>query len=156
VNADPTAHFATPRVAAGALFATDDAVLLVHKTYSNGWDLPGGYVDIGESPATACEREVREELGLNRTVQRMLACDWAPNDSEGDKILFMYDCGPLGDDESRIQLDGVELDAYEWVNLAKLGDYVIPRLDRRVRQAHAAWRDGATLYLEHGTPRERR
>ncbi|MFC4626928.1 NUDIX domain-containing protein [Promicromonospora alba] len=155
MSTDPTAHFATPRVASGAVFATDDAVLLVHKTYSNGWDLPGGYVDIGESPAAACEREVSEELGLDRTVQRMLACDWAPNDMEGDKILFMYDCGPLGDDESRIQLDGVELDAYEWVQLAKLGDYVIPRLDRRVRQAHAAWRDGVTLYLEHGKLRER-
>lgn len=155
MSTDPTAHFATPRVASGAVFATDDAVLLVHKTYSNGWDLPGGYVDIGESPAAACEREVSEELGLDRTVQRMLACDWAPNDMEGDKILFMYDCGPLGDDESRIQLDGVELDAYEWVQLAKLGDYVIPRLDRRVRQAHAAWRDGVTLYLEHGKLRQR-
>lgn len=156
MSADPTANFATPRVAAGALFVAHDAVLLVHKTYSNGWDLPGGYVDIGESPAAACEREVWEELGLDRTVQRMLACDWAPNDKEGDKILFLYDCGPLGDDEPRIRLDGVELDAYEWVHLAKLGDYVIPRLDRRIRRAHAAWRDGVTAYLEHGEPRARR
>jgi 8-oxo-dGTP pyrophosphatase MutT (NUDIX family) len=150
MTADPASRFATPRVAAGALFATDDAVLLVHKTYSNGWDLPGGYVDIGESPAAACEREVREELGLDRTVRRLLANDWAPNDREGDKILYLFDCGPLGDDEPRIRLDGTELDAYEWVSLAKLGDYVIPRLERRVRQAHAAWVSGSTVYLEHG------
>jgi 8-oxo-dGTP diphosphatase len=150
---DATARFATPRVAAGALFVTDDAVLLVHKTYSNGWDLPGGYVDIGESPAAACEREVREELGLERTVRRMLANDWAPNDREGDKILYLFDCGPLGDDESRIRLDGRELDSYEWVSLAKLGDYVIPRLERRVRQAYAARVNGNTVYLEHGKPR---
>jgi 8-oxo-dGTP diphosphatase len=153
MTVDPTARFATPRVAAGALFATDDAVLLVHKTYSNGWDLPGGYVDIGESPAAACEREVREELGLERTVRRMLANDWAPNDREGDKILYLFDCGPLGEDESRIRLDGVELDAYELVDLGKLSDYLIPRLERRIRQAHMAWLTESAVYLEHGRSR---
>ncbi len=66
-------RFATPRMAAGALFVDDqDRILLVHKTYSNGWDTPGGYVHIGESPAAACRRELREELGLDREPQRLL------------------------------------------------------------------------------------
>ena len=55
---DPVAKFATPRVTAGALFVDDGQVLMVHKTYGNGWDIPGGYVDIGESPAAACHREL--------------------------------------------------------------------------------------------------
>ena len=63
---DPVAKFATPRVSAGALFVDDGQVLLVHKTYGNGWDIPGGYVDIGESPAAACRRELLEEIGLDR------------------------------------------------------------------------------------------
>jgi hypothetical protein len=33
---DPTATFATPRIAAGALFVHGDRILLVHKTYGNG------------------------------------------------------------------------------------------------------------------------
>lgn len=148
---DPTVRFATPRVAAGALFATDDAVLLVRKTYGNKWDLPGGYVDIGEAPSAACEREVREELGLERSAQRLLVCDWAPNGAEGDKILYVFDAGPLGEDEARIQLDGDELDGFEWVDVEKLGEYVIPRLERRVRRAHEAWKAGTTAYLEHGS-----
>jgi 8-oxo-dGTP pyrophosphatase MutT (NUDIX family) len=44
-------RFASPRLAAGALFVDGDRVLLVHKTYGNGWDIPGGCVDRGESPA---------------------------------------------------------------------------------------------------------
>ena len=51
---DPTATFATPRIAAGALFVADDRILLVHKTYGNGWDIPGGYAEVSESPAAAC------------------------------------------------------------------------------------------------------
>jgi 8-oxo-dGTP diphosphatase len=27
---------------------------LVRKTYGNQWDIPGGHVDAGESPAAAC------------------------------------------------------------------------------------------------------
>jgi site-specific DNA recombinase len=93
--ANPADNFATPRLAAGALFVRDDKVLLVRKTYGHRWDIPGGYVDRGESPAAACEREIREELGLNRTVRRLLVHDWAPNDSEGDKVLYVFDCGEL-------------------------------------------------------------
>ncbi|MCF4123003.1 NUDIX hydrolase [Antribacter sp. KLBMP9083] len=153
MSTDPTARFATPRVAAGALFATHDAVLLVRKTYGNRWDLPGGYLDIGESPAAACEREVHEELGLKRTARRMLVCDWAPNPGEGDKILYLFDCGTLGDDEDRIVLDRTELDHWQWVPIAEIDHFAIPRLARRVREAHTAWREGTTLYLEHGAPR---
>ena len=92
---DPTATFATPRIAAGALFVDGDRILLVHKTYANGWDIPGGYAEIGESPAAACQRELKEELGIQREVQRLLIVDWAPHVREGDKILDVFDCGEL-------------------------------------------------------------
>lgn len=46
------------RSAAGAFFvrtgAAGDEVLLVHKMYALGWDIPGGYVGPSEAPAQAC------------------------------------------------------------------------------------------------------
>lgn len=148
----PADKFATPRVAAGALFVDGSRVLLVRKTYGNRWDIPGGYVDRGESPTQACEREIREELGLARSVARVLVHDWAPSEKEGDKLLYVFDCGELGTDEHHIQLDENELDHWEWVDVARLSEYVIPRLARRLTQAHRAWSKGLTLYLEHGEP----
>ena len=48
---DPSSTFATPPVAARALFLDGASrVLLVHPTYKDTWDIPGGYVERGESP----------------------------------------------------------------------------------------------------------
>ena len=147
---DPTASFATPRVAAGALFFDDQGrVLLVHPTYKDTWDIPGGYVERGESPAAACRRELREELGIDREPQRLISVDWAPNNREGDKILFMFNCGNLGTDEARIRLPADELDRWEWVALGQLDNYVIDRISHRVR---AAVQSPSAAYLEYGRP----
>lgn len=77
----PEDSFATPRVAAGALFLdAEGRVLLVHPTYKDTWDIPGGYVERGESPAAACQREILEELGIDRAPARLAAVDWAPHE----------------------------------------------------------------------------
>jgi 8-oxo-dGTP diphosphatase len=42
---------ARPLVAAGVLFFDEhDRVLLVDPSYKPGWEIPGGYVEAGESP----------------------------------------------------------------------------------------------------------
>lgn len=146
----PADNFATPRIAAGALFVKDDHVFLVRKTYGERWDIPGGYVDRGEAPAQACRRELREELGLDREVGRLLVVDWAPRDDEGDKLLFVFDGGPLGTDEYSITLDHRELDAWRWVQVTELSDYLNERLTPRLERAYDAHQAGTTLNLEHG------
>ena len=143
-------NFATPRVAAGALFVKGDQVLLVRKTYGERWDIPGGYVDRGESPAQACRRELREELGLDREVGRLLAMDWAPRDGEGDKILVVFDGGALGDAEGSIKLDHEEIDAWDWAPVDNLGSYLNERLTPRLACAYDAHRTGTMLNLERG------
>jgi 8-oxo-dGTP diphosphatase len=147
---DPAARFATPRIASGALFVDQSRILLVRKTYGNTWDIPGGYVDRSESPASACARELREELGIQKTVKRLLVNDWAPNDAEGDKILYIFDCGELGQEQHNMRPDGNEIDKTEWVPATDIARFVIPRLVRRLTSAYRAYTSDTTLYLEHG------
>lgn len=45
----------------------------LEPTCKDYWKIPGGYVETGESPSQACIREVREELGIESEIGRLLA-----------------------------------------------------------------------------------
>ena len=144
--------FATPRTAAGVLyFDGPDRVLLVHPTYKEGWDLPGGYLMPGETPTSALRRELLEELGADLPIGELLVVDWAPSAGEGDKVLFVFDGGELTDGQrAAIRVDGAEIDRYAYHHRAALDGLLIPRLARRVHVAIQAKASGETVYLEHG------
>jgi 8-oxo-dGTP diphosphatase len=144
---------ATPRVAAGALFFdTEDRVLLVRPTYKNHWDIPGGYVEPGESPRAACIREIQEELGLTINVGPMLVVDWAPAHNEGDKLLFIFDAGTLTDDQQQhiVFRDG-EIAEGRFIPADEVEPYVPARLARRIRTATDGRRQQRPIYAEHGS-----
>jgi 8-oxo-dGTP diphosphatase len=138
---------ATPRTAAGVLFRdAAGRVLLVKPSYKDGWDIPGGYVEPGESPKHAARREVSEELGIDVTIGRLLVVDWAPHPSEGDKLLFIFDGGQLGEHEASPSDDEIA-ELKFWAD-DELSGALPPRLLVRVRSALQA--NGNDAYLEHG------
>jgi ADP-ribose pyrophosphatase YjhB (NUDIX family) len=68
-------HFQDPKVAVIALVINQGKVLLVRRAVDPAkgkWALPGGYMDAGEMPASALQRELREEVNLSVQIDRLL------------------------------------------------------------------------------------
>ena len=65
--------YPTPKVDVRALVRRDGEVLLVRERADGRWSLPGGWADVGWSPAAMVEREVAEESGFQVRARRLLA-----------------------------------------------------------------------------------
>ena len=139
------------RMGAGVLVRDgDDRVLLVEPTYKPDWEIPGGIVEVDESPRAGCAREVREELGLDLAVGRLLVFEWQPSAPDRtESLLFVYDGGVLPPDTG-ITLPADELASYRLVALEDCDALVSPRLARRLRAAITALTEGVLVELESG------
>jgi len=137
------------RMGAGVLVRDAEArVLLVEPTYKPDWEIPGGTVETDESPRAGCAREVREELGLDLAVGRLLVLEWQPSATDRtESLLFVYDGGVLPRD-AEVTLPADELASYRFVEPGDIDSLVSRRLARRVRAAIAALADGSVAELE--------
>ena len=67
------AGYATPKVDMRGVVFREGKLLLVQEKSDGGWSLPGGWADIGESPAENVVREIREESGFETRAEKILA-----------------------------------------------------------------------------------
>lgn len=113
-----------PKTAVNALIISKDNNLLLvkraHDPAKGAWDLPGGFVDWGEDPATGLQREMKEELGVDFEVLKLFsACHaWYPFDGlEVSLNIFVYTgCIPEGADLKA----GDDVNGYRWFPLIHL------------------------------------
>jgi ADP-ribose pyrophosphatase YjhB (NUDIX family) len=65
--------YATPKVDVRGVVFRDGKLLLVRERSDGGWTVPGGWADVGESPAENVVREVYEESGFQTRAVKLLA-----------------------------------------------------------------------------------
>ncbi len=130
----------------------EQRVLLCQLTYKADWDLPGGVVEVGESPAAAVVREVKEELALDLTAHGLLVIDWLPPWSGWDDALCLVFDGGVHDPSI---LDGVALEPREIVSAelctpAQVRERCRDFTARRIEQALAAAGGTGAEFLHSG------
>ena len=105
-------------VAAGLILSSDGKLLLAQrpgdKHWSGWWELPGGKIEPGESPAQALVRELEEELGIEVTqstpwitytheypktivrlaFHRVTGWNGEPSGIEGQAVTWVDRCAP--------------------------------------------------------------
>ena len=74
----------TPKVTANVIIELTDQVnrpiVLIERKYDPyGWAFPGGFVELGETIATAARREAYEETGLDVSLHLLLGIYSNPN-----------------------------------------------------------------------------
>jgi len=65
--------YATPKVDIRGVVFQDGKMLMVQENWDRCWSLPGGWADIGLSPAEVAAKEVFEEAGLTVKPVKLLA-----------------------------------------------------------------------------------
>jgi len=61
-----------------------------HAPWAEHWNLPAGYVEVGESPEAAALREAREETGFDAALDGVFGVFPFGDDPRGDGILLVY------------------------------------------------------------------
>ena len=116
-------------VRAAGVAVRDGRLLLHWKDFEGMWTVPGGRVSLGETAEAAVARELREELGVEVAVRRLL---WVvehffdlPDGRRWHQLGWYYEVGvpPDCDAARRAEwraMDGTVDALYRWVPLAEL------------------------------------
>ncbi|MDQ6642252.1 MAG: NUDIX hydrolase [Actinomycetota bacterium] len=130
----------------------DDRVLLCQLTYKNDWDLPGGVVEVGESPQLAVRREVEEELGLSIPAGPLLLTDWMPPWSGWDDALCLVFDGGVQDASivDRIVRQEREIRAVEFLGIEQFHERCADFTARRLESALVNVSAAGPSYVESG------
>ncbi len=86
-------YFADPKVAVGVVVEQDGKALLVRRATDPRrglWTLPAGFVDAGEDPRLAAERELLEETGLQVRVTTLIDVLYGQEHPSGAHIVIFY------------------------------------------------------------------
>ena len=69
---DKQVGYATPKIDVRSAVFQDNKLLLVKEIQDGRWTLPGGWVDVGDTPSSAAVRETLEESGFVVKARRIV------------------------------------------------------------------------------------
>jgi mutator protein MutT len=114
-------HYDNPPTTVQAWIERDGEYLILKRNeepFAGEWDLPGGFVEMGEDPAQAVVREVLEETGLNVSPIEIIGAFTSEYGSTGRHTVdIAYLCRVDGGD---FELDMGEKSDAAWASLGEM------------------------------------
>lgn len=137
--------YQTPKIDSCCAVFRDGRILLVRERADGRWSLPGGWIDVNESPGEAVVREIQEETGYTTKALKLLAVfdknkhEHPPTIYHTYKLFFL--CELLGGSPTHtIETDGVDFfpeDALPELSVTRVTASQIARLFEHDR--HPDW-----------------
>lgn len=119
------AGYITPKVDVRGAVLRDGKILLIQERADNKWAMPGGWADLGNSPASVAEREVWEESGFRVQAEKVVAVMDANRVEPFEfyhayKIIFLC---KLLEGEPRTSHETLAVDFFDLDHLPPLSSY---------------------------------
>ena len=119
------AGYITPKVDVRGAVMRANKILLIQERADDKWAMPGGWADLGNSPASVAEREVFEESGFRVKAEKVVCVIDANRIQPLEfyhayKIIFLC---KLLDGEPRISHETLAVDFFDLNNLPPLSVY---------------------------------
>lgn len=129
-----------------------DRVLTCTLTYKRDHDLPGGVVEVNESPQLAVAREVEEELGLKIEAGPLLLTDWLPPWSGwDDAVCLVFDGGVVSSEViDDIVRQEREIRGAQFETIAEIRETAADFTARRIEAALRRLDGSGSAYTESG------
>lgn len=126
-----------PAPTVSVLILRGGRVLLVRRAFapSRGtWDVPGGFIERGETAERAARREVREELGVRVRIERFVGIFPDTYGTERLPSLNIYFLGRLGRDGAAVRAAD-DASEFRWFPLDRVPRRVAFKNNRQAVQA---------------------
>ena len=119
------AGYVTPKIDVRGAVVREGRILLIQERADGRWAMPGGWADLGNSPASVAEREVWEESGFRVKAEKVVAVIDANRIQPLEfyhayKIIFL--CRLL-DGEPRTSYETLAVDFFDLQHLPPLSVY---------------------------------
>jgi ADP-ribose pyrophosphatase YjhB (NUDIX family) len=119
------AGYITPKVDVRGAVIREGKILLIQERADTMWAMPGGWADLGNSPASVAEREVWEESGYRVKAEKVVAVIDANRIEPFEfyhayKLIFLC---KLLDGEPRISYETLAVDFFDPNHLPPLSIY---------------------------------
>ena len=109
------------KLLAAACIINNDKVLLLQQSaksrHPNKWGPPGGHLEKNETPTETCKREVKEESGIDITINGTVECAIQGKIDKEVSLIVLYSATLKSSD---IKVDNEEISNYVWASLEEI------------------------------------
>lgn len=146
--------FPTHIVSAGGFVEDGEGNILLVKTRDGGWVYPGGQVEVGENLMDALVREIKEESGIDTTVNYLIGIysntgifKWYDGVTDvPTQVILDFVCKPVGGELTVSE----ETTDSRWVAKDRVLDFITHPAIRSRYQAYLEF-NGVVNYIDYET-----
>ena len=135
----------------GAVIDDRGRILLVKRADNHKWAMPGGALEVGETPAEGVVREILEETGAPCEPVALVGvfdsrlCGTV---SQFHLYQFVFLCRPLGEPAQNTASHAHEVLGTEWFAEDELPSGIDPGHVSRIPHAFRVWREGGPAVFD--------